>query len=259
MMILSINKALLFFRMAIKITTLFSLIKNAYRYGKENLLKPKLTAIESRIIGVLLEKEVTTPDAYPMTLNGLTNACNQKSSREPVMSLSESEVQNALDDLKEKHLIMTMTGQRALKYQHRFCNTEFSDQQLSPQEIAVVCLLLLRGPQTAGELRTRSQRMVNFKDVSEVEVILNTLIGKSTVKQLPREPGRRECRYQHLYSDTPEGGDHEVQTPTDTQPAKPSADSAEIADLLELIDALEQKQQALENRITVLEAQHKLQ
>lgn len=174
-------------------------------------MKIELTAIEARIIGCLLEKEVTTPDQYPLTLNSLISACNQKSSREPVMSLSEEEVVSALDSLIAKHLVSDESSfnSRVAKYQHRFCNTEFGDLQFSQQEKAIVCLLLLRGAQTAGELRTRTNRLCQFADVKEAELLLDKLSSGQTesdetavpwLVKLPKEPGKRESRYMHQFS-----------------------------------------------------------
>ncbi|MCG9696961.1 DUF480 domain-containing protein [Shewanella sp. Isolate11] len=166
----------------------------------------KLTALEARVIGCLLEKEKTTPEQYPLSLNGLTLACNQKSSREPVMNLTESEVQSTLDSLNKKRLISEQSGfgSRVVKYKHRFCNTEFSALQLSQAQVAIICLLLLRGPQTPGELRTRSNRLHPFSDVAEVESALMELnqLDSPLVQQLPREPGKRECRFTELLSET---------------------------------------------------------
>ncbi len=164
----------------------------------------QFSAIQARIMGCMLEKEVTTPDQYPLTLNGLTTACNQKSNREPVMTLSESEVMDGIAHLKNKHFLQDVTGfgSRVPKYQHRFCNTEFSTFRFSDQEKGILCVLLLRGPQTAGELRTRTNRLCEFTDVKEAEAVLETLMdhpkGPFIVK-LPREPGKRDSRYQHLF------------------------------------------------------------
>lgn len=164
----------------------------------------ELTLHEARVIGCLLEKEVTTPEQYPLSLNALTLACNQKTSREPVLELTEAQVQDALDSLNKKRLISEQSGfgSRVVKYKHRFCNTEFSELQLSSAAVAIVCLLLLRGPQTPGELRTRSNRLHDFKDVLEVEACIKQLINrdKPLLTQLPREPGRRESRYAELFS-----------------------------------------------------------
>lgn len=162
-----------------------------------------LSANEQRVLGCLLEKEVTTPDQYPLSLNSLTTACNQKSNRDPVMSLSEAEVQDTLAGLKEKRLISIETGfgSRVMKYRHRFCNTEFGELKLSDQELGIVCVLFLRGAQTPGELRTRTNRLCEFNDVAQVESVLNELSARSDgpfVMKLEREPGKREARYQHL-------------------------------------------------------------
>ncbi|MDN5681727.1 MAG: DUF480 domain-containing protein, partial [Ewingella sp.] len=119
-------------------------------------MKHELSAKEARVVGCLLEKQLTTPEQYPMSLNGLTTACNQKTNREPVMELSESEVQQTLDLLLRKHIIRTLSGSRTMKYEHRFCNSEFGNLKFSPPEVAVVTTLLLRGAQTPGELRTRT-------------------------------------------------------------------------------------------------------
>ena len=164
-----------------------------------------LSPIEARIIGCLIEKEVTTPDHYPLTLNSLTTACNQKSNREPVLSLSESEVLDAVDGLIARRMVSDESSfnSRVNKYQHRFCNTEFGDLQFTEQERAIICCMLLRGPQTPGELRTRTGRLANFTDVKEVEATLEKLAIREAgalVVKLPREAGKRESRYQHLLS-----------------------------------------------------------
>lgn len=162
--------------------------------------------IQLRVLGCMLEKEVTTPDQYPLTLNALTTACNQKSSREPVMSLSESDVMDAVTTLKNKHTLQEVTGfgSRVSKYQHRFCNTEFSTFRFSAQEKGILCVLMLRGAQTAGELRTRTNRLCEFQDVKEAEQVLQSLIDHPKgpfVQRLPREAGKRDCRYVHLFGD----------------------------------------------------------
>lgn len=162
----------------------------------------ELNALEARIIGCLIEKEVTTPDYYPLTLNSLTTACNQKSNREPVMNLSDIEVQESVDALIARHLVSDESGfnQRTNKYQHRFCNTEFGDLKLNEQEKGIVCCLLLRGAQTPGELRNRTQRLCTFHDVKEVDAVLEALVSRQLIVKLPREAGKRESRYQHLFS-----------------------------------------------------------
>jgi uncharacterized protein len=167
-------------------------------------MKMVLSAQQLRVIGCLLEKQVTTPDQYPLSLNGVVTACNQKSNREPVMNLSEMEVQSQLDELVKKHLVTTNNGfgQRVSKYEQRFCNSAFGNLQLSSAEVAVLTLLFLRGAQTPGELRTRSGRLHEFSDMSEVEQTLSGLITRDDgpmVVRLSREPGKRESRYMHLF------------------------------------------------------------
>jgi uncharacterized protein len=165
----------------------------------------ELSPIEARVIGCLIEKQITTPDQYPLSLNALVNACNQKSNRDPVMSADEAAIQITLDHLTRKHLVIEKSGfgSRVPKYQHRFCNTEFGSLKFTPQELAIVCELLVRGPQTPGELRTRAARMASFSDVGQVETALESLSNRADgpfVVRLPREPGRRDSRYAHLFS-----------------------------------------------------------
>lgn len=164
-----------------------------------------LTANEARVIGCLIEKSIVTPDQYPLTLNALTNACNQKSSRSPMMSLQQGEVQRTIRDLEAKTLVRVEENfkSRVEKYIQRFCNTRYSDYQFDPPQLAIVCLLLLRGPQTPGELRARSGRLHTFADNAAVVDALRTLIewqGKPAVVKLPRTPGRKDAEYMHLFS-----------------------------------------------------------
>jgi uncharacterized protein YceH (UPF0502 family) len=166
----------------------------------------ELSAIEARVIGCLMEKEITTPDQYPLSLNALTNACNQKTNRDPVLELAESTVQQAVDSLMKKHLVSDRSagyGGRVTKYKHRFCNTEFGPLKFSKQEFGVICVLLLRGPQTPGELRSRTNRLCEFADVTEVDGTLNGLMTREEgpfIARLARAPGARESRYAHLFS-----------------------------------------------------------
>lgn len=167
-------------------------------------MKIELSPLEARVIGSLIEKQITTADQYPLSLNALVNACNQKSNRDPVLELDERTVQQTLDNLGRKHLVVERSGfgSRVPKYQHRFCNTEYGTLKFDPQELAIVCELLLRGPQTPGELRGRASRMAPFSDVSEVETALSRLSEREDgpfVVRLAREPGRRESRYTHLF------------------------------------------------------------
>ena len=168
-------------------------------------MKIELTALEARVIGCLIEKAITTPDQYPLSLNALVNACNQKSNRDPVMDLSEADVQHTVDALSRKHFVMEKSGfgSRVPKYQHRFCNTEFGTLRLDSQELAIVCELLVRGPQTPGELRTRASRMAQIGEASEVDAALARLRDRADgpfVVQLAREPNRRDSRWAHLFS-----------------------------------------------------------
>jgi uncharacterized protein YceH (UPF0502 family) len=168
----------------------------------------RLTAIEARIIGVLLEKQITTPDQYPLSLNALINACNQKSNREPLMQLDEPTVKFVVDGLGRRHMVVEKSGfgSRVPKYQQIFCNTEFGSLKFTPQETAIVCELLLRGPQTPGELRSRAPRMAEFPDPGVIESLLEGLAnrpGGALVVRLAREPNRRDSRWIQLFEELP--------------------------------------------------------
>ena len=168
-------------------------------------MKIELSPLEARVIGCLIEKKITTPDQYPLSLNALVNACNQKSNRDPVMEVDEATIQGTVDQLARKHFVIEKSGfgSRVPKYQHRFCNTEYGTLKLTAQELAIVCELLVRGPQTPGELRTRASRMASFSEVGQVEAALESLRTREDgpfVVRLPREPGRRDARYAHLFS-----------------------------------------------------------
>lgn len=164
----------------------------------------QLTANEARVIGCLMEKSVITPEQYPLSLNALANACNQKSSREPVLSLDQNVVQRTVNDLIAKRLVMVQEfGSRVDKYQQRFCNTHFAEIKFSAAEFSIVCLLLLRGPQTPGELKAHSGRLHEFADPAEVDATLESLLTRSDgpfVARLPREPRRKDHAYTHLFS-----------------------------------------------------------
>lgn len=165
----------------------------------------QLDVKEARIIGCLLEKAVTTPDQYPLTLNALTNACNQKSSRDPVMALDQGDVQRICRQLKERHLIAIEEGfkNNTEKYSHRFCNTLLGERQFDEPAYAIVCLLLLRGPQTPGEIRSRSTRLHLFEDNQQVLEALLALTegeGLRVVARLPLQAGRLDHEYAHLFS-----------------------------------------------------------
>jgi uncharacterized protein YceH (UPF0502 family) len=169
----------------------------------------RLSAIEARIIGALIEKQITTPDQYPLSLNALINACNQKSNREPSMQLDEPTVKFVVEGLGRRHMVVEKSGfgSRVPKYQQIFCNTEFGSLKFTPQETAIVCELLLRGPQTPGELRSRAPRMAEFPDPGVVESVLEGLAnraGGGIVAQLAREPNRRDSRWIQLFEELPE-------------------------------------------------------
>ncbi|MBH0027952.1 YceH family protein [Pseudoalteromonas sp. SWN29] len=195
----------------------------------------QLSANQQRILGCLLEKQSTTPEHYPLSLNGLVNACNQKSNRDPVLNLTDEDVQNALDELIEMRLVTIDEGLsgRVNKYDHRFCNTEFSNLQFSAQQRAIVCLLLLRGAQTPGELRTRSARLADFNNVNEVETALNKLIESEYARKLEREAGKRDSRYIHLFGE-------QRNSPADAFVALPSEviKDKELSDLLAEVEEL---------------------
>ncbi len=209
-----------------------------------------LTDNECRVIGCLLEKSVTTPDQYPLTLNALTNACNQKSSREPVMHLSQGTVQNTVRLLEERHLLRVEDNFKrgTEKYSHRFCNTSFSELQFDTAQYAVVCLLLLRGPQTPGELRARSTRLHEFADNGEVVVALDTLIerdGDPLVVKLPRTPGRKDSEYMHLFA-----GEVDVSAYAEQAADAPArSPRSSLADLEQRLAELEAEVAALKQRL----------
>lgn len=209
-------------------------------------MKYQLTALEARVIGCLLEKQVTTPEQYPLSVNAVTLACNQKSNREPVMTLSENEVQDLLDQLVKRHYLRTVSGfgNRVTKYEQRFCNSEFGDLKLSSAEVALVTTLLLRGAQTPGELRSRGQRMHEFADMTEVENALENLSNREDgpfVARLPREPGKREQRFMHLFSGDVENAAVSVE-----------AETQETKSLAARVDALESEVEELKQRLDSL-------
>jgi uncharacterized protein YceH (UPF0502 family) len=221
----------------------------------------QFTALEARVIGSLIEKAITTPDQYPLSLNALTNACNQKSNRDPVLDLDERSVQDTLDGLTRKHLVLERSGfgSRVPKYQHRFCNTGFGSLEFSPQETAIICELLLRGPQTPGELRGRASRMAPISEVGEVEAALSRLAAREDgpfVVRMAREPGRRESRFAHLLSGSVEGAADGLEHHVAEAPAAPRGDvprtdgpRPDLKSLQERVAALEQRVEQLESEI----------
>lgn len=211
-------------------------------------MKYQLSPLEARVIGCLLEKQVTTPEQYPLSINGVVTACNQKTNREPVMTLSEADVQEQLDTLVKRHYLRTVSGfgNRVTKYEQRFCNSEFGDLKLSSAEVALVTTLLLRGAQTPGELRGRAQRMHEFSDMAEVENTLERLATREDgpfVVRLPREPGKRESRYMHLFS-----GEVDLQSLAAVQSESALIDD----DLRSRVEALEGEVAELKQRLESL-------
>ena len=213
-----------------------------------------LNNIQARVLGSLIEKEISTPDYYPLSLNALVNACNQKSNREPVMNLDETAVGGALAELSEKNLAVGASGRdsRVLKYEHRLqeaCNFD-------RLETAVLCVLLLRGPQTPGELRSRTERMHRFEDLEQVQSTLQRLMKREPpiAAVLPRQPGTKEARYGHLLS-----GD--LQTPVSApehaaaSPLRSSGDAERIARLEDAVAHLEKELAETKEHLAALEKQ----
>jgi uncharacterized protein YceH (UPF0502 family) len=211
----------------------------------------ELDALEQRVIGCLIEKQISTPDQYPLSLNALVNACNQRSNRDPVLDLDERTVQGVVDVLARKQLLLEKSGfgSRVPKYQQLFCNTQFGSLQFSPQETAIVCELLVRGPQTPGELRSRAARLAPFSDVSQVETALEALASRDDgpcVERMAREPGRREARYRHLFG----APRTEAEAPSPRAPAVTTTEQGpSVAALLARVEALEEAVDELRRRL----------
>jgi len=202
-----------------------------------------LTDTEVRVLGSLIEKDITTPDYYPLSLNALVNACNQKNNRDPVMSLDEDSVRYALSSLQEKRLAGPAGGadSRVTKYEHRLQEVFNFDRR----ETAIICVLLLRGAQTPGELRGRSERMYRFDTLDDVQSTLQKLIDRQLVKVLARQPGTKESRYVHLFAgDVPDEA---------AQALPPTRTSASAGDHVEArITALESEISSLKDQISDL-------
>ena len=211
----------------------------------------ELSLHETRVIGCLIEKEITTPEQYPLSLNALTNACNQKSNRDPVLHMDEATVQEVVDQLIKKRLVSEQSGygNRVPKFQHLFCNSTFGTLNFSPQELGIVCELFLRGPQTPGELRSRASRLCRFGDVTAVEAALSGLAQREDgpfVMRLAREPGKRESRYAHLFSGEPaSAGDSGIPEESAGCAGPPNADGARM-------NRLERRVAELENQVAEL-------
>ncbi|HIJ88684.1 MAG TPA: YceH family protein [Desulfuromonadales bacterium] len=189
-----------------------------------------LNDIEVRVLGSLIEKELTTPEYYPLSLNALTNACNQKSNRDPAMTLAEEEVVRALDSLRFKQLaVLSADGGRVPKYRHLMAEKS----GLMPAELAIICELLVRGPQTVGELRTRGERMHPFGDLAAVEEVLQELLVRETplITLLPRQSGRKEGRYAQLFSGIPENSEESSEARPEPARQRVVAENERVAKL----------------------------
>jgi hypothetical protein len=206
---------------------------------------PTLSLLETRVLGVLVEKERTVPDTYPLTLNALVSGCNQKNSRDPVINASDAEVQSALDHLKSLALAMESSGGRVMRYAHNTGRV----LHLPPQSVALLATLFLRGTQTVGELRINSERLHKFSDISSVEAFLRELAERpagALVRELPRQPGSRENRWTHLLSGEPAG---EIAV---TGPPAPQGDVvtvSEIAALKANVDELQGEVESLRETV----------
>jgi uncharacterized protein len=196
-----------------------------------------LSLLETRVLGTLYEKQHTVPDTYPLTLNALVSGCNQKTSRSPVMEATESEVQATLDSLKSANLVIESSGGRVARYSH---NVE-RVLQVPSQSAAILAVLMLRGPQTPGELRTRTERMYRFESNDELELTLLELTERELVAQLARRPGERGQRYAHLLEGEPDELLEEGPPPEMLERAAPAVDGG----LAERVDRLEAELAAL--------------
>jgi uncharacterized protein YceH (UPF0502 family) len=215
------------------------------------MLPLDLSENECRVIGCLMEKSITTPDQYPLTLNALTNACNQKSSREPVMALNKGTVQHTMRELEGRHLVrLEENFSRGIeKYVQRFCNSSFSELQFDSAGFAIVCLMLLRGPQTPGELRARSGRLHEFADNNEVVEALTALIERENdplVIQLPRTAGRKDCEFMHLFAGPIDIDAHAVKAAA-AMADKPASSNATLDELVQRVSELETEVEKLKD------------
>lgn len=216
----------------------------------------ELTPIEVRVLGCLIEKERTTPDYYPLTLNALTNACNQKSNRDPVMMLMEKSIVRTLDTLRMDHQLavqVTSTESRVPKYRH--CIRE--RWTLSPAELALLCELFLRGPQTPGDLRARSARLHPFADRDEVEATLQQLAQREDgpfVQKLPRVPGKREQRWAHLFSGVPEMDEEAPELRLEPVRIELEAEDKRIAELESAVAELREQMSQLQAELVELKS-----
>jgi hypothetical protein len=208
-------------------------------------LAPTLSLLETRVLGVLVEKQHTVPDSYPLTLNALVSGCNQKTSRHPVLEAAESEVQAAVDRLKSLSLVMETSGGRVMRYSQNVGKV----LGLPPQSVALIAALFLRGPQTVGELRINSERLHRFGDVMAVEAFLRELAEKPFVRELPRQPGARETRWAHLLSGEPAADEIAAAA---VAPAGDAVTVGELAAMKASIDQLQGEVAALRETVARL-------
>ncbi len=209
-----------------------------------------LDPVEVRVLGALMEKEATTPEYYPLSLNALVNACNQKSNRDPVVDYDDDTVSDALLRLREQHFALTLTGgSRVNKYQQRLSET----LNLGRRESALLCVLFLRGPQTLGELKDRSERMFSFADLAETEIVLDKLAAwpdGALVKKLPRLPGQKEARFMHLFS-----GEPDLEALAESSSGSAGAPPTRVAQLEQDLQDLRSEFNDLKRRFEALESQ----
>ncbi len=213
-----------------------------------------LNDTEVRVLGSLIEKELTTPEYYPLSLNSLTNACNQKSNRDPVMALTEEDVVRALDSLRFKQLVvLSADGGRVPKYRHLLAEK----LGLVPPEQAIICELLVRGPQTGGELRTRGERMYPFGELAAVEEVLQELMVRENplVTLMARQPGRKECRYAQLFSGVPVSDEEPAHLPPEAARQRVMAENERISKLEEEVIALRAELAGLQQQMAAFKAQ----
>lgn len=228
------------------------------------MMTPSLSPLEIRILGSLIEKQMTTPDYYPMTLNGLTNACNQKTARNPVTQYEESDVHEGLESLREKKFALRVdtAGSRTAKFRHQM----EAVGDFEKPHLAVLCILLLRGPQTLGEIRTRSERLYLFRDLAAVDTVMQELIRwedpNPMAVELPKEPGRKEKRYSHLLGDAPQTqtASQSAVSPIEQEPVSATTENtpAPESDFAEQLKAVKEENRSLREAVDSLRAEFEI-